>query len=198
MDYPISTPGRLMFWGIVAGAALLLWEAFGPADYSAIVSLRHKLALAEERALNTTRDAEAATEHSLAMAQAEAEAYRTAYEAEAQANASIKRELYGLEADTYRKQQEAMHSSLFMDRIGVNVASTLCMLNQAGLDEASQFGGACSAKTRILDGMLSQYPTLLEEHRSDLPEQRLQDVRTPREAMEEERNRLMREWDGNQ
>ena len=192
-DQPSVGIGALTGVAILAVIGLVLYEAFAPPSASIYVRLRDKIAQGEETALNRTRAAEAATERQLALATAEAEALKTAYEAEAQANAAIKRELYALEAETYKTQQQALYNSQWVDRFGINIASGLCMMS--GVSKTPEaYSGACAAREQMETQMLARYPDQLGRFRSDLPETRMGDVRSPRAATAEEQERLMDAW----
>ncbi|MEM8986101.1 MAG: hypothetical protein AAGC95_05195 [Pseudomonadota bacterium] len=177
---------------VIAVIAFIIWEIFSPPDNSIIVKLKEKLGVAEAVALKAQQEAQADFEGDVRFAIAQAEAYRNAYDTLYSSYGKLMTGFYELEGQMVAAQQQKIGQTQIVDVLGANVASAACLLGF--LDTSGELEKACETKDDIQNDIMSDYPELLTEHRSTLPQDLFRTLPRPEDLLNPEYTRLTDEY----
>ncbi len=95
-----------------------------------------------------------------------------------QTNADVTKMAWQMEANLLQSQLEALDSTQAVDKLGINVASAVCM-----------FSGdptVCRTKNAMQDDIVQRKKDLMENHRSNIPKDIINQLVSPRDLLSTE------------
>lgn len=179
---------------------VVLWEIASPANASLYVRLKEKMGIAEAKAIEAQLEADRKLQQAIALSNSQVKAYENAYTQLYSTHAGLIQRAYDLEIKLADRQTNAIGKANWARMIAANFADIGCLLGQTGLasenaqDAAEMAAVACPTAAGLKEGLVSDYTTLISEHRSDLPEQWVKGLPKPEDMLNDEYERLVREY----
>ncbi len=185
MYYPVPAPAGgggvtlVMILLLMLGFGLVVYELYFVSEENSVINrIMAKAGTGTATFDDSVEKEKTELEYALSTALAEVERISGAYNIVYQTNADVTKMAWQMESALLQSQLEALDSTQAMDKVGVNVASLGCMF----LGDPS----LCGVKDAMQDNIVKRKKELMENHRSNIPQDIIKQLVSPRDLLSPE------------